>query len=82
MVFALTLIRELPVKRSGQLFGESDSRMWSEILARLKEAFERLSIEDVVWAGGCRRDEPAQRRSLYYGVRGPVGQEEHHRHTR
>ena len=31
--FALTLMREMPVKRAGQILGESDTRMWRMLFA-------------------------------------------------
>jgi transposase len=49
--FAVTLMREMPVKRAGQILGESDTRMWRMLLAHVEAACERLSFENVVWVG-------------------------------
>ncbi len=49
--FALTLMREMPVKRAGQILGESDSRMWRMLFANVKVAHARLSFDNVVWVG-------------------------------
>ena len=49
--FALTLMREMPVKRAGEILGESDSRMWRMLSAHVKAAYERLSSENVGWVG-------------------------------
>ena len=49
--FALTLMREMPVKRGGEILGESDSRMWGTLFTHVKAAYERLSFPNVVWVG-------------------------------
>jgi transposase len=49
--FAVTLMREMPVKRAGEILGESDSRMWRMLFAHVKAAYARLSFENVVWVG-------------------------------
>jgi transposase len=38
--FALILMREMPVKRAGQIFGESDSRIWRMLFTHIKAAHE------------------------------------------
>jgi transposase len=48
---AVTLMREVPVKRAGQILGESDSRMWRMLFARAKAAHAKLSFDNVVWVG-------------------------------
>ncbi len=40
---AVTLTREMPVKRPGQILGESDTRMWRMLFANVKAAYQRLS---------------------------------------
>ncbi len=45
-------MREIPVKRSGQILGESDTRMWRMLFAHVKAAHARLSLDNVVWVGG------------------------------
>jgi transposase len=49
--FAVTLMREIPVKRAGQILGESDTRMWRMLFADVKATYERLSLDTVVWVG-------------------------------
>ena len=61
--FALTLMREMPVKRAGEILGESDSRMWRMLFAHVKAAYERLSFENVVWVGA---DEMNRRKGHNY----------------
>ena len=41
----------MPVKRAGQILGESDSRMWPMLFAHVKAADARLSFDNVVWVG-------------------------------
>ena len=61
--FALTLLREMPVKRAGQILGESDTRMWRMLFAHVKAAHARLSFDNVVWVGG---DEMNRRKGHNY----------------
>ena len=61
--FALTLMREMPVKRAGQILGESDTRMWRMLFAHVKAAYERLSFDNVVWVGA---DEMNRRKGHNY----------------
>lgn len=49
--FALTLMREMPVKRAGEILGETDHRMWRMLFAHVDAAYAQLSLEDVVWVG-------------------------------
>ena len=49
--FAVTLMREMPEKRAGQILGQSDSRMWWMVFAHVKAAHARLSFDNVVWMG-------------------------------
>jgi transposase len=58
--FAVTLMREMPVKRAGQILGESDTRMWRMLFAHVKAAYARLSFGKVVWVGA---DEMNRRRN-------------------
>ena len=44
-------MQEMPVKRAGQIRGESDTRMWRMLFADVKAAYERLSFDNVVWVG-------------------------------
>jgi hypothetical protein len=61
--FALTVMREMPVKRAGQILGESDTRLWRMLFDRLKAAHARLSFDNVVWVGA---DEMNQRKGHNY----------------
>jgi transposase len=48
---AVTLMREMPVKRAGEILCEGDSRMWRMLFAHVKAAHARLSFDNVVWVG-------------------------------
>ena len=48
---AVTLMREMAVKRAGQILCESDSRMCRMLFAHVKAAHARLSSANVVWVG-------------------------------
>ena len=61
--FALTLMREMPVKRAGQILGESNTRMSRMLFAHVKAPYERLSFENVVWLGA---DEMNRRKGHNY----------------
>ena len=61
--FAVTLMREMPVKRAGQILGESDTRMWRMLFAHVKAAHARLSFDTVVWVGA---DEMNRRKGHNY----------------
>ncbi len=49
--YAVTLMREMPVKRAGQILGECDSRMWRMLSAHVKATHACLSFDSVVWVG-------------------------------
>ncbi len=61
--FAVTLMEAMPVKRAGQILGESDTRMWRMLFARVKSAYERSSFGNVVWVGA---DEMNRRKGHNY----------------
>ena len=67
--FAVTLMREMPMKRAGQILGESDTRMWWMLFAHVKAPHKRVELRQrgVDW---CRQDEQAQRSQVPDGVRG------------
>jgi transposase len=46
--FAVTLMREMPVKRTGQILGGSDTLMWRMLLTEVEAAHARLSFDNVV----------------------------------
>lgn len=49
--FALTLMREMPVKKVGEIMGETDQRLWRMLFAHVDGAYKQLSMEEVVWIG-------------------------------
>jgi transposase len=56
-------MREMPIKRAGQILGESDLRMLRMLFAHVREAYERLSFDTVVWVGA---DEMNRRKGRNY----------------
>lgn len=49
--FALTLMREMPVKKAGEILGETDQRMWRLLHAHVEAARARSDWSEVVWVG-------------------------------
>ena len=49
--FALTLMREMPVRRAGEILGETDTKLWRALFAHVDAAWSELSWENVVWVG-------------------------------
>jgi transposase len=49
--FALTLMREMPVKRAAQILGEHDTRLWRMLLAHGKEAYGKLDLSALAHVG-------------------------------
>jgi transposase len=49
--FALTLMREMPVKKAGEILGETDQKLWRALFAHVAAAWQDLSWENVVWVG-------------------------------
>jgi transposase len=49
--FALTLMREMPVSKAGEILGETDQKLWRVLFAHVDAAWEELSWENVVWVG-------------------------------
>lgn len=49
--FALTLMREMPVRKAGEILGESDQKLWRALFAHVDAAWADLSWENVVWVG-------------------------------
>ena len=49
--FALTLMREMPVKKAGEILGETDQRMWRMVHAHVEAARARADWSEVVWVG-------------------------------
>lgn len=61
--FALTLMREMPVKKAGEILGETDQKLWRALFAHVAAAWTDLSWEDVVWVGA---DEMNRRKGHHY----------------
>ena len=49
--FALTLMREMPVKKAGEILGESDQRLWRMLHAHVEAARAQADWSEVVWVG-------------------------------
>ena len=49
--FALTLMREMPVSKAGEILGETDQKLWRMLFAHVDGAWASLSWENVVWVG-------------------------------
>ena len=61
--FALTLMREMPVKKAGDILGETDTRMWRVLPAHDDKACAALSMENVTRVGV---DEMSRRKGHNY----------------
>src|SRR6266496_4934980 len=61
--FALTLMREMPVKKAGEILGETDHRMWRMLFAHVDAAYAQLDMSKVVWIGA---DEMNRRKGQNY----------------
>jgi transposase len=49
--FALTLMREMPVKKAGEILGETDQRLWRMLHAHVEAARTAADWSEVVWVG-------------------------------
>ena len=49
--FALTLMREMPVSKAGEILGETDQKLWRALFAHVDAAWAGLSWEKVVGVG-------------------------------
>jgi transposase len=61
--FALTLMREMPVKKAGEILGETDQKLWRTLFAHVDAAWKELSWENVIWVGA---DEMNRRKGHNY----------------
>lgn len=61
--FALTLMREMPVKKAGEILGETDQRLWRMLHLHVEEAYRKLEMDGVVWVGA---DEMNRRKGHNY----------------
>ncbi len=57
--FALTLMREMPVSKAGEIVGETDPRLWRMLFAHVAKAYAALDLSEVCWIGvdemNCRK---------------------------
>jgi transposase len=61
--FALTLMREMPVKKAGEILGETDQKLWRVLFAHVAAAWADLSWENVRWVGA---DEMNRKKGHHY----------------
>lgn len=61
--FALTLMREMPVKKAGEILGETDQRLWRMLRAHVEAARAQADWSEVVWVGA---DEMNRRKGHNY----------------
>jgi transposase len=61
--FALTLAREMPVSKAGEILGITDHRLWRILFAHVDAAWSDLSWENVIWVGA---DEMNRRKGHNY----------------
>ena len=61
--FALTLMREMPVSKAGEILGETDQKLWRALFAHVDAAWAELSWENVMWVGA---DEMNRRKGHNY----------------
>ena len=61
--FALTLMKEMPVKKAGEILGETDQRLWRMLFAHVEPAHQKMSLADLVWVGA---DEMNRRKGHNY----------------
>jgi transposase len=61
--FALTLMKEMPVKKAGEILGETDQRLWRMLHAHVEAARAKADWSEVVWVGA---DEMNRRKGHNY----------------
>ena len=61
--FALTLMREMPVKKAGEILRETDQRLWRMLHAHVDAARAQADWSEVVWIGA---DEMNRRKGHNY----------------
>lgn len=61
--FALTLMREMPVAKAGEILGETAPKLWRRLFAPVDGAWAGVSWENVVWVGA---DEMNRRKGHNY----------------
>lgn len=57
--FALTLMREMPMAKAGDILGEHDTRLWRMLFAHIHKAYGELDLAELVHVGvdelNCRK---------------------------
>jgi transposase len=57
--FALTLMREMPMKKAGEILDVSDTRLWRMLFAHIDKAYAGLDLSELVHVGvdemSCRK---------------------------
>jgi transposase len=57
--FALTLMREMPMKKAGEILDVSDTRLWRMLFAHVEKAYAELDLSELVHLGvdemNCRK---------------------------
>ena len=57
--FALTLMREMPMKKAGDILGEGDTRLWRLLFKHVAKAYGALDLSELVHLGvdemNCRK---------------------------
>ena len=57
--FALTLMREMPMKKAGEILDEHDTRLWRMLFAHVDKAYVELELSELVHLGvdemNCRK---------------------------
>ena len=61
--FALALMKEMPMKRAGELLGEHDTRLWRMLFAHIASARTQLDLSELVSLGV---DEMSSRKGHHY----------------
>ena len=49
--FSLTLMREMPVKKAGEILGENDTRLWRMLRAHVETAYRAADFSEVTQVG-------------------------------
>ncbi|HEU4345300.1 MAG TPA: ISL3 family transposase [Candidatus Binatia bacterium] len=61
--FALTLMREMPMTKAGDILGETDTRLWRLLFAHVDKAYAALDLSELVHLGV---DEMSSRKGHHY----------------
>ena len=61
--FALTLMREMPMKKAGDILGEQDTRLWRILFAHVDKAYGELDLSELTHLGV---DEMSSRKGRNY----------------